>query len=156
MNNGLVAIASGFGLDLLLSPSAKNQETSLSPGLLQGCPHERVDQFVQDNLTRGRLRNLDNRSEVKMFDRCRDRSRRTWRRQFAPQIRVQLIELPHLAIGPPTQITVPGVSQIRLSDRLKTARRVKPGREFVSERLIVDEAIFGCRADGLFVKTFSL
>src|SRR6516164_9740046 len=77
MNNGLVAIASGFGLDSLLRPSAKNQETSLSPGLLQGCPHERVDQFVQDNLTRGRLRNLDNRSEVKMFDRCRDRSRRT-------------------------------------------------------------------------------
>src|SRR5215468_3834550 len=141
MNNGLVAIASGFGLDSLLSPSAKNQETSLSPGLLQGSPHERVDQFVQDNLTGGRLRNLDNRSEVKMFDRCRDRSRRTWRRQFAPQIRVQLIELPHLAIGPPTQITIPGVPQIRLSDRLKTARQIEAASKLVGKRFILHKAI---------------
>src|SRR6516165_8959787 len=130
MNNDLVAIASGFGLDSVLNPSSKNQETSLSTRLLQGCPHERIDQFVQDNLTRGRLRNLDNCSEVKMFDRCRDPSRRTWRRQFPPQMRVQLIELPHLAVGPPTQITIPGVLQIRLGDRLKTARQIEPGGEF--------------------------
>jgi hypothetical protein len=43
MNNVLVAIASGFGLDSVLNPSAKNQETSLSTRLLEGCPHERVD-----------------------------------------------------------------------------------------------------------------
>src|SRR5215469_5587026 len=149
MNNGLVAIASGFGLDSLLSPSSKNQETSLSPGLLQGRPHERVDQFVQDNLTRGRLRNPDNRSEVKMFDRYRDCSRRTRRRQFPPQVRVQLIELPHLAIGPPTQKTVAGVPQIRLGDRLKTARRVKPGGEFVSHPFVLNEAVLVRRTDGL-------
>src|SRR6516164_3456512 len=98
MNNGLVAIASGFGLDSVLNTSPENQETSLSTRLLQGCPHQRVDQFVQDNLARGCLRNLDNCSEVKMFDRCRDCSQGTCLRQFPSQVRVQLIELAHLAV----------------------------------------------------------
>src|ERR1700736_4177987 len=131
MNNVLVAIASGFGLDSVLNPSPKNQETSLSTRLLQGCPHERVDQFLYDNLTRGRLRNPDNCGEVKMFDRCRDPSRLTWRRQFPPQIRVQRIELPQLAVGPPPRVAIPGVPQIRMRDLLETACCVEARGEFV-------------------------
>ncbi len=68
------------------------------------------------------------------------------------QVRIHLLELPHLAVGAPTQIAVAGVPQIQMRDLLEAARRVEARGELVGERLIVDEAVGARRADGLFVK----
>jgi len=91
-----------------------------------------------------------------MFDRCRDGGRRTWQRQFPRQVRVQIIELPHLAVGPPTQITIPGIPQVGMGDRLKTTRPVESGGEFVSDAFALSKAVLARGADGLLIQTLGV
>src|SRR4029077_9385909 len=67
-----------------------------------------------------------------------------------------LIELPHLTIGPPTEVAVPGILQICMRDLLETTCRIEVRGEFVGNRLIVDKAVFVRRPDGLFVKVLGL
>ena len=77
-----VAAGCGFRLYPLLDPSRTNQQTSLGTGVLDRGAHERVDQPFEDDLARDRLRHLDRRREIEVFDRPR-----TW---F--QRRVQLFD----------------------------------------------------------------
>jgi hypothetical protein len=65
---------------------------------------------------------------------------------------VERLELPHLAIGAPPQVAVPGVAQIELRDLLEAARGLEARRQFVGKRLVVDKPVCPCRADGLVVK----
>src|SRR5262245_13576065 len=66
---------------------------------------------------------------------------------------MQLLELPHLTSGSPTEVVVPGIPQVSVRDLLEAQCPIKACREFVSERLIVDKAICVRRADGPVVKT---
>ena len=66
-----VAAGCGFRLYPLLDPSRTNQQTSLGAGLLDRGAHEHVDQFFEDDLARDRLRHLDRRREIEVFDRAR-------------------------------------------------------------------------------------
>ena len=91
-----------------------------------------------------------------MFDRCFDGARWTRRALLLPQPRMELIELPHLAVGAPTQIAGPGLAQISVCDRLETARGVEASRQLVGERLIVDKAVRACRHDGALVEVHGL
>src|SRR5262245_8896578 len=91
-----------------------------------------------------------------MLDRREDRARPTGSRLFIPEVRIQLIELAHLAVGSPTQIAVPGAPQIRMGDFLETTRRVEARGEVIGKRLIVDKAVCLCREDRLFVKMLSV
>src|SRR5882762_9082480 len=72
------------------------------------------------------------------------------------EVRIRLVELAHLAIGSPTQVTVSGVSQVELRDLLEAPARVEARREFIGERLNVQKAVGAGRADGLFVKAHRL
>ena len=54
---------------------------------------------------------------------------------------MELIELPHLPVGAPPQVTVPGVSQMGLGIRLQAMRRVEARGHFAGERLVVDKAV---------------
>ena len=65
-------------------------------------------------------------------------------------------KLPYLAIGSPTQITVPGIPQIRVCDLVESKRRVETRGELIGERLVVDEAICVGRADRMFVKVLGI
>src|ERR1700736_3934477 len=67
-------------------------------------------------------------------------------------MRMKLFELPHLAMGSPTQIAVAGVLQIHPGDLLEATRRVEAGSQFIGERLIVHKAVGAGRADSIFVK----
>ena len=69
-------------------------------------------------------------------------------------MRVKPIELLHLAVGAPAEITVPGVSEISIGNRREAARRVKSRCEFVGDSLIVDKAVRVRGMDGLFVEVF--
>ena len=77
-------------------------------------------------------------------------------RLFLPEVWIHLVELPHLAVGAPTQIAVAGVLQIHTGDLLESTRRVEARGEFVGERLVVNKAVGPGRADGLFVKTLGV
>ena len=73
-----------------------------------------------------------------------------------PKLRIELIELPHLAIGSPAKIAAPGILQIRTSDLFEAARRVEPRGQFIGERLVVDEAVVAGRADSLLVQALGV
>src|SRR5262249_20180067 len=54
--------------------------------------------------------------------------------------------------GPPTQIAVPGIAQIRARDPVEPTCHIEASRELVGDCLIVDKSVCVCRADGLFVE----
>src|SRR5262249_28881678 len=58
--------------------------------------------------------------------------------------------------GSPTEVAVPSVAQVRTPGFLETPRQIEARGELVSERLIVDKAIYVRQADGLFVETLSV
>src|SRR5262249_1868000 len=66
---------------------------------------------------------------------------------------MHLIELPHLAVGPPSDIGIPRVLQVEVRDLLEAARSVEAGCKFVRERFNVHEVVRARRTDRLFVKT---
>jgi hypothetical protein len=72
LHNDRVAAGCGFRLYPLLDASRKNQQTSLGVGMLDRGAHERVDQLFEDDLARDRLRDLDRRREIELFDRRRN------------------------------------------------------------------------------------
>ena len=123
-----VAAGRGFRLDPQFILPRQNQQPSFGAGVLDRRAHERVDQLVQDDLARHRLRDFDDRREIEMFDRRPDRARRTGRRLFLAEMRIELIELPHLAVGSPAQIAVAGVSQIQLRELLEAPAPRKSAR----------------------------
>src|SRR3984885_11874235 len=87
-----------------------------------------------------------------MFDRSSDRGCRTARGLFAAEIRVDLIQLPHLSVGSPTLVTVPGVSQVGQGINFEAARRVEARCEFAGERFVVNKSVCAGRANGLLVE----
>src|SRR2546427_13104934 len=60
---------------------------------------------------------------------------------------MELIELPHLAVGAPAQVAVPGLSQVDLGDPLDSSRCVEARCELARERLVVDESVRPRRGD---------
>ena len=72
------------------------------------------------------------------------------------KVRVELIELPHLALGSPTQVAVPRLSEIGARTRLEPARTVETPGHLVRERLDAGKAARAGRSDGLFVQSFGV
>src|SRR5215510_5961014 len=93
-----------------------NQDGSLGAGVLYGCSHEPVDKLFHDHLAGERLRELDHRPEIELFDRSLDRTCRSRRTLVLPQPRLELVELPYLSIGSPSKIALPRISQIEMRD----------------------------------------
>src|SRR6516165_3715036 len=148
----ILSTSDRFCLYLQLINSRDNQKTSFGPGVLECRAHEFVDELFQHHLARERLRGFDHRREIELFDRCFDRARWTRRTLVLPQPRMELIELPHFSVGPPTQIAVPCVFQVEMCDVLEAVRRVKAGRKFVRDRFNVHESVRARRTDRLFIE----
>src|ERR1700722_14972130 len=91
-----------------------------------------------------------------MFDRRANGACRAGKRLLLSEVWIDLFELTHLPSGSPTQITVAGVSQIQVRYLPEPTRSVKTRGQFVSECLIVGEAICLRRADRVLVKTLSI
>src|SRR5262249_53412533 len=75
---------------------------------------------------------------------------------FRPQLRIELIELPHLAVSAPTEIAVPGIPQIGMRDLFEATCRVAARGEFYGERFVVNKAVSARRADSLVVETLGI
>src|SRR5260221_13789701 len=68
-------------------------------------------------------------------------------------MRIKPIELPHLAIGSPAEITGPRVPEIGVGDGFETACRVEPRGYLMGQPLVLHEAILAGRSNGLLVQT---
>src|SRR5690242_9447072 len=71
--------------------------------MLQRDPHKRLDELVENDLARHRLRGLDHRPDIQLLEgraNCRRRRRRCC---FLAQPGVEPLELLHLSESPPTR-----------------------------------------------------
>jgi hypothetical protein len=57
-----------------------------------------------------------------MFDRRPDRAPRISGVLVLPKVGIRLVELPHLAVGSPTQVAGSGLAQIGVGDRFSKPR----------------------------------
>ena len=103
------------------APEARIEHSPLGTCLSHRSAHERVEQPFENDLTGYCLRHLDHGCEIEMFDRRPDRTGRNARWVCRPEVRIHLIELPHLAVRPPTDIAVSRVAQIGVRDLLEPA-----------------------------------
>ena len=156
MHDHRIAAGHGFGCDPQRFPLQKKQQTSLGSGLLDRGAHQRLDQLFQNDFARHGLRHLDDRREVQMLNRRPDRGRRAGNSLVLPEVRMKLLELPHLAVGSPAKIPVAGVAQIEMRDLLKATRGVEARGQFIGERLILHEGIVARRADCLLIETLGV
>src|SRR5713101_4146406 len=115
-------------------------------------PQERLDELTEDDLTGHRLRGLEHRPDIQLLDGRANGGCGRGRGWCVAEMRMELFELPYLAIGSPTQIAVAGVLQIHTGDLLEATRRIEAGSQFIGERLIVNKTVGASRADGLFVE----
>src|SRR6516225_9463221 len=133
-----------------------NQEGSLGAGLRDGRSHKPVNELFHDHLAREGLRDFDHSRKIELFDRCLDRACWTGRVLALPQPRMELLELPHLSVGSPSEIALPRVSQVEMRDLLEAAGRVKARGQLVGERLVMDKAVCARRRDGVLIKLHGL
>src|SRR6266852_4630459 len=70
---------------------------SVGASVLKRGHHERVDQFLEDNLAGYGLGHFDDCCQVQMFSRRADCGRGRGRISFLVQVRVAFVELLHLA-----------------------------------------------------------
>ena len=136
--------------------SRENQQTSFRAGVFDRRTHKRVYQLLENDLTRNRFRDFDHRSQIEVLNRCQYRRRRISDRLVHSELRIELLELANLSVGSPAQVAVPRVPQIGRRDLLETARRVEASRKLVGNRLVVYEAVFVRRADGLLIQLLSI
>ena len=125
-----VADACGFRFDPELVAARNNQQTSIAAGVLERDHHERVDQLLQIDFARHRLRHLHYGGEFQLLDRCPDRSVGLRRRRLLSQMGMCLIKVADLAVGAPAHIAGPcseGTRQLLLLSRARhrSARRVR-------------------------------
>src|SRR5262249_11568587 len=156
MHRYMLATGERFRFYLQRFSSRNDQETSLGAGVLDGRAQEPVDEFFENHLARKCLRGFNHCREIELFDRCFDRTRWTRRALVLPEPRMELIELPHLSVGSPSQIAPPRVSQVEMCDFVEATRRVKAGSQLVGERLVVDKAVRACRRDSALVEIHGL
>src|SRR6516162_1304928 len=151
--HGYVLSTSGrFRFYLQLIASRDNQETSLGAGVLDSRTQEPVDEFFENHLARKCLRGFNHCREIEMFDRRFDRARWHLRALVLPQMRIELIKLPHLSVGAPSQVAVAGVTQIGVCDLGEITCSVEAGGKLVGKRFVLDETACACRRDGTLVQ----
>src|SRR5262252_8150134 len=105
----MLATGERFRFYLQRISSRNDQETSLGAGVLDGRAQEPVNEFFENHFARKCLRDFNHCREIEMFDRCFDRARLHSRALVLPQMWIVLIELPHLSVGAPLEITIPCV-----------------------------------------------
>src|SRR5258706_11105760 len=71
------------------------------------------------------------------------------------EIRIELIDLPRLAVGAPERIARPRVAEVRRAGRLEPVLQIEAAGQFVGQRLVVDEAIGARGVDGPFVEVMA-
>src|SRR6185295_14090457 len=69
---------------------------------------------------------------------------------------VSILALPHLSVGAPLPVAVPGVPEVGPGNPLEATTRVETRRQFVGECLVLNKLVFACRRDGRFVQALGV
>src|SRR6516165_11412471 len=152
MHRYLLATGESFRFYLQRISPRNDQKTSLGAAVLGGRAQEPVDEFFENHLARERLRGFNHCREIEMFDRRFDRARWHSRVLVLPQMRIELIKLPHLSVGAPSQVAVAGVTQIPVCDLGEITCSVEAGGKLVGERFVLDETACACRGHSKLVQ----
>ena len=72
------------------------------------------------------------------------------------QLRIELVELAHLALRAPQGVAGAGVAQIGQAAVLDALVEIEAARPLVGQRLVVHEAVVVGRADGLLIEAHRL
>src|SRR4030088_3273098 len=124
--------------------------------MLDRDPQERLDELTKDDLAGHRLRGLEHRPDIQMLDGRANGSGGRCRAWCVAEMRMKLLEVPHLAGRAPAKIAAPRLPQIRAGERIEAARCVEARGYLMGASLVRDEALLGCRADGLFVEALGV
>src|SRR5579864_283034 len=87
-----------------------------------------------------------------MLDGRAHRFHRTGNWLIFPEIRIQLVELSHFAVGSPPLIAAFSVLQVSAGNFVEPASCIEPCGNFVGEPLVMDKAICMRGANGLFIE----
>ena len=151
-NLGLTLTGGSLRLDARLVPVQKDEQTPLGTGMLNHDSHQLLNQTAKDNFTGERLRGLDYCLDVQLPDRRADSGRGKGGSSFLAEARVERIKLLHLAQCAPALVAVPGVAQICVGNRLEAAGAVESRGNLMRQRLVLYEAVFASRCNGLLVQ----
>src|SRR6516165_4718238 len=152
MHRYMLATGEGFCFYLQRISSRTDQETSLSAGVLDGRAQEPFDEFFENHLARKCLGSFNHCREIELFDRRFDSTRWSRRALVLPQPWMELVELPHLSVGPPSEITIPRILEVEVRNLLEAARRVEACSQLVGEAFNVHESVGARRTNRLFVE----
>src|SRR5882757_5645656 len=125
----LAAAGRRFRRDPWLVVREQDEQAALGAGMLDRDPQQRLDELTEDDLTGHRLRGLEHRPDIQPVDRRANGSGGRCGDWCVAEMGMKLFELPHLAIGSPTQIAVAGALQIHAGNLLETTRRIEAGSE---------------------------
>src|SRR5262245_20195445 len=139
MNSYVLSLRSCFRISQQLVTSRADQEASVSAGVLNRHTHDPLDELFKHYLTGECLRDLDHSSDIEPLDGYFHRARWTRRPLFMSQPRMELLKLPHLAVGAPAQVAGSSLPQISVCDHLEAARGVEAGGQLVGESLVMDK-----------------
>ena len=136
------------------SPSAIHHEKpTLCGRVLDRAHHESFDQLLKNDLLGCRMRHLHHRGEVELFDQATPRCEGCVSSRVGIQGIAGSFQLTHFALGAPNRIPPPGVFQIGVADRFKSALLVEGAGQFAGQCLVMNEPILACEANGFLVET---
>src|SRR5262249_53450250 len=151
-NGYILPLRSCFRIYQQLISSRADQEAPVSSGVLDRHTHDPFDELFEHNLAGKCLRDLDHGSDIEPFDGHFNRAGWTRRAAVRPQPRMELIQLPHLSVGTPTQIAGSGLPQLSVCNCLQRAACVEARRKLVGYRLVGEKSVCACRHDGALVQ----
>src|ERR1700733_1864849 len=117
--------------------------------MLDRNPHEPLDELVEDDLARHRLRGFEHRPDIQLLDGRANGSGGRCRNWCVAEMRIKLFELPHLAERAPAQVTVPRVPEAGVGDRSDAARRIEPRGQLMGQAFVLHETVLASRSNGL-------
>ena len=120
--------------------------------MLDRDPQERLDELTEDDLAGHRLRGLEHRTDIQLFDGRANGGGRRCRGWRVAEMRMKLFELPHLAGRAPAKIAAPRLPQIRVGESLEAACRVEPRGHLMGQALVLHETVLARRSNGLLVQ----
>src|SRR5262249_43986602 len=137
VNSYILPLRSCLRICHQLVTSRADQKAAISAGVLDRYTHDPFYELFEHYLAGECLRDLDHCSDVEPFDGYFDRARGTRRPLFMFQPGMELLKLPHLAVGPPSQVAGSRLPHISVRDHLEAARGVEAGGQLVGESLVM-------------------
>ena len=150
-----VVLDLGPGVDGQLLAVDQQQAAALRAGVFQRQAHQGLLQLRQHDLSGDGFGGFHHGQQVQLLGPRGEDCHRGQRRCL-DQLRMLLIELPHLAVGSPAGVTVPGFTQVVCGDPVEVPRSVEPGGELQRPAPPVDEAVLRSGADGLVVQVHGI